>query len=58
MAREESMSAIKLHESALHQRMDADRLSDSAKKLARIGRELEADAIKLRAELDIDLLAV
>jgi hypothetical protein len=58
LAREESLSVIQLHESASHQRIDADRLSDSAKKLARLGRALEADALNLRAELDVHVLAV
>ena len=40
LSQEESMSAIKLHESALHQRIDADGLNAGAKKLARLGHAL------------------
>jgi hypothetical protein len=54
LSEEESLSAIKLHDSALHQRIDADRLNDGAKKLARLGHALEADALNLRAGLDAD----
>jgi 5-enolpyruvylshikimate-3-phosphate synthase len=49
---EETQSSIKLHNSASHQRKDADRLSDCAKKLARLGQKLEADALDLKASLD------
>jgi hypothetical protein len=53
LAREESLSAIQLHDSASKQRIDADRLNDGAKKLARLGHALEADALNLRAGSDI-----
>ena len=49
---EETQSSIKLHNSALQQRKDADRLCDSAKRLARLGHTLETDALDLKARLD------
>jgi hypothetical protein len=49
---EEAQSSIILHYTASHQRKDADRLSDCAKSLARLGQKLEADAMDLKASLD------
>jgi hypothetical protein len=51
----ESDSAIKLHDSALRQRMDADRINDGAKKLARLGHALEAEALDLRVGLEVSM---
>ena len=48
LAKEEVLYVLKLHESP-SRRNEADQLHDSARKLARFGRALEADSVKLRA---------